>query len=144
MGSIRSILTDHITLCRETFPATEILFAADSDRCYFYTATPKHSLTISKPGMNDPEVYGQVLVNVPAPELVDGGYILPPKVVVKQLPMIQGRKVMYADDSDNLLETIDDNNINKTLIVLALQSRLSTFISQSDFMLNLHNVVILG
>ena len=44
--------------------------------------------------MNDPEVYGQVLVNVPAPELVDGGYILPPKVVVKQLPMIQGRKVM--------------------------------------------------
>ena len=28
--------------------------------------------------------------------------------------MIQGRKVMYADDSDNLLETIDDNNINKT------------------------------
>ena len=72
----------HNSVQRNFFPATEY-FAADSDRCYFFTATPKHSLTISKPGMNDPEVYGQVLVNVPAPELVDGGYILPPKVLVK-------------------------------------------------------------
>ena len=66
--------------------------------------------------MNDTAVYGQVLVNVPAPELVEGGYILPPKVVVKQLPMQKGRKVMHAEDADNLLETIDDNNIDKTLI----------------------------
>ena len=49
-------------------------------------------------------------------KLVEGGYILPPKVVVKQLPVVKGRKVMYAEDSDNLLETIDDNNIDKTLI----------------------------
>ena len=40
--------------------------------------------------------------------LVDGGYILPPKVVVKQLPMIKGRKVMYAEDADNLIETLDN------------------------------------
>ena len=58
-----------------------------------------------------------LLVNVPAPELVEGGYILPPKVVVKQLPMVKGRKVMYAEDADNLLETIDDNNIDKTLVI---------------------------
>ena len=37
--------------------------------------------------MNWGHVYGQTLVNVPAPELVEGGYILPPKVVVKQLDM---------------------------------------------------------
>jgi superfamily II DNA or RNA helicase len=122
----------HNSVQRNFFPATEY-FAADSDRCYFYTATPKHSLTVSKPGMNDPEVYGQVLVNVPAPELVDGGYILPPKVVVKQLPMIQGRKVMYADDSDNLLETIDDNNISKTLICARTTKQIINLISQSDF-----------
>ena len=122
----------HNSVQRNFFPATEY-FAADSDRCYFYTATPKHSLTVSKPGMNDPEVYGQVLVNVPAPELVDGGYILPPKVVVKQLPMIQGRKVMYADDSDNLLETIDDNDINKTLICARTTKQIINLISQSDF-----------
>ena len=122
----------HNSVQRNFFPATEY-FAADSDRCYFFTATPKHSLTVSKPGMNDPEVYGQVLVNVPAPELVEGGYILPPKVVVKQLPMIQGRKVMYADDSDNLLETIDDNDINKTLICARTTKQIINLISQSDF-----------
>ena len=122
----------HNSVQRNFFPATEY-FASDSDRCYFFTATPKHSLTISKPGMNDPEVYGQVLVNVPAPELVDGGYILPPKVVVKQLPMIQGRKVMYADDCDNLIETIDDNDINKTLICARTTKQIINLISQSDF-----------
>ena len=122
----------HNSVQRNFFPATKH-FAVDSDRCYFYTATPKHSLTISKPGMNDPEVYGQVLVNVPAPELVDGGYILPPKVVVKQLPMIQGRKVMYADDCDNLIETIDDNDISKTLICARTTKQIINLISQSDF-----------
>ena len=126
----------HNSVQRNFFPATEH-FAADADRCYFYTATPKHSLTPKKPGMNDGSVYGQVLVNVPAPELVDGGYILPPKVVVKQLPLIKGRKVMYAEDSDNLLETIDDNNIDKTLICARTTKQIVGLISQSDFCLQL-------
>ena len=78
-------------------------------------------------------VYGQVLVNVPAPELVEGGYILPPKVVVKQLPVIKGRKVMYAEDSDNLIETIDDNDISKTLICARTTKQIVGLLSQSDF-----------
>ena len=122
----------HNSVKRNFFPATEY-FAADSDRCYFFTATPKHSLTISKPGMNMPEVYGQVLANIPAPELVEGGYILPPKVVVKSLPLIKGRKVVYAEDCDNLLETIDDNNIDKTLICARTTKQIVGLISQSNF-----------
>ena len=126
----------HNSVQRNFFPATEF-FANDADRCYFYTATPKHSLTISKPGMNDTAVYGQVLINVPAPELVEQGYILPPKVVVKQLPLIKGRKVMYAEDADNLLETIDDNNIDKTLICARTTKQIMGLISQSDFCVEL-------
>jgi superfamily II DNA or RNA helicase len=75
----------HNSVQRNFFPATEH-FAATANRCYFFTATPKHSLSIYKPGMNDGAVYGQVICNVPAPKLVEEGYILPPKVVVKQLP----------------------------------------------------------
>ena len=127
----------HNSVQRNFFPATEF-FSNDADRCYFYTATPKHSLTISKPGMNDAAVYGQVLINVPAPELVEQGYILPPKVVVKQLPLIKGRKVMYAEDADNLLETIDDNNIDKTLICARTTKQIMGLISQSDFCLELN------
>ena len=73
----------HNSVKRNFFPATEH-FSSDADRCYFFTATPKHSATIFKPGMNDGAVYGQVICNVPAPKLVEQGYILPPKVVVKE------------------------------------------------------------
>ena len=121
----------HNSVQRNFFPATEF-FAENADRCYFYTATPKHSLTPKKPGMNW-SLYGQVLANIPAPELVEGGYILPPKVVVKQLPVIKGRKVMCAEDADNLLETIDDNNINKTLICARTTKQIVGLLSQSDF-----------
>ena len=122
----------HNSVKRNFFPATEH-FSFAADRCYFFTATPKHSLTVSKPGMNDSKVYGQVLCNVPAPELVKGGFILPPKVVVKQLPMVKGRKVMCAEDADNLIETIDDNQIDKTLICARTTKQIINLISQSDF-----------
>ena len=122
----------HNSVKKNFFPATEF-FAENADRCYFYTATPKHSLTVKKPGMNWGFVYGQVLANIPAPELVEGGYILPPKVVVKQLPLVKGRKVMYAEDCDNLLETIDDNNIDKTLICARTTKQIVGLLSQSDF-----------
>ena len=88
--------------------------------------------------MNDGSVYGQVLVNVPAPELVEGGYILPPKVVVKQLDIIKGRKVMAAEDADNLIETIDDNDIAKTLICARSTKQIVGLISQSDFISQLN------
>jgi len=88
--------------------------------------------------MNDGAVYGQVLVNVPAPELVEQGYILPPKVVVKQLPMIKGRKVVFADDCDNLIETIDDNNIDKTLICARTTKQIINLLTHSDFCAELY------
>ena len=122
----------HNSVKRNFFPATEH-FSEVSERSYFYTATPKHSLTVKKPGMNWGHVYGQVLVNVPAPELVEGGYILPPKVVVKKLDLVKGRKVMYAEDCDNLLETIDDNNIDKTLICARTTKQIVGLLSQSNF-----------
>ena len=118
----------HNSVQRNFFPATEH-FAADADRCYFFTATPKHSLTVFKPGMNDPEVYGQVICNVPAPKLVEEGYILPPKVVVKQLP--QGEYMQ--SDEQNLLETIDDNALNKILIAARSTKQIVRLVTQTDF-----------
>ena len=125
----------HNSVKKNFFPATEF-FANEANRCYFFTATPKHSLAATKPGMNW-SVYGQVLCNVPAPELVEQGYILPPKVVVKQLPMIKGRKVMFADDCDNLIETIDDNSIDKTLICARTTKQIINLLTHSDFCLQL-------
>ena len=122
----------HNSVQRNFFPATEH-FASAADRCYFFTATPKHSATISKPGMNMPEVYGQVICNVPAPELVEQGYILPPKVVVKQLEMVQDKQMIADRDSANLLETIDDNGLDKILICARSTKQIVNLVSQSDF-----------
>ena len=35
--------------------------------------------------METEEVYGKVLCDIPAPELVQQGHILPPKVVIKKI-----------------------------------------------------------
>jgi len=126
----------HNSVQRHFFPATEH-FAANANRCYFFTATPKHSATISKPGMNLHKVYGQVICQVPAPELVKQGYILPPKVVVKQLPMVQDRQVIFERDADNLIETIDDQNLKKILICARSTKQIVGLVSQSDFCVQL-------
>jgi len=118
----------HNSVQRNFFPATEF-FSHDADRCYFFTATPKHSLTIFKPGMNDGAVYGQVICNVPAPKLVEEGYILPPKVVVQQLP--QGD--FKQSDEKNLLDTIDANSLSKILIAARSTKQIVRLVSQSDF-----------
>ena len=122
----------HNSVQRNFFPATEH-FSADADRCYFFTATPKHSLTIYKPGMNDAEVYGNVICNVPAPLLVDEGYILPPKVVVKQLDMVQDKQMIADRDCENLIETIDENSLDKILIAARSTKQIIKLLSQSDF-----------
>jgi len=122
----------HNSVKRNFFPATEH-FAANADRCYFFTATPKHSVTVGKPGMNDVDVYGQVICKVPAPELVEGGYIVPPKVVVKQLEMVTGKQTNFDRDAANLLETIDDNNASKILICAKATKQIVSLVSETDF-----------
>ena len=122
----------HNSVQRNFFPATEF-FSHDADRCYFFTATPKHSLTVFKPGMNDGAVYGQVICNVPAPQLVDEGYILPPKVVIKELPTGDDR----LTDCQNLLETIDDNSLNKILIAARSTKQIVNLMNNSTFCMDI-------
>jgi len=122
----------HNSVQRHFFPATEY-FSHEADRCYFFTATPKHSLSISKPGMNLPEVYGQVIAQVPATRMVEEGYILPPKIVVKQLEMVQDKQMIAERDASNMLETIDENSLNKILICARSTKQIIKLIGESDF-----------
>jgi predicted helicase len=122
----------HNSVQRHFFPATEH-FAAAADRCYFFTATPKHSATISKPGMNDAAVYGQVICNVPAPELVKGGFIVPPKVVVQQFEMLSKGQIVADVDSENLIQTIDAQEVGKVLICSKATKQIVSLVSQTDF-----------
>lgn len=122
----------HNSVQRHFFPATEH-FSSTARRCYFFTATPKHSLAVGKPGMNDAAVYGQVICKVPAPELVQGGFIVPPKVVIKQLEMVKGKQTNFDRDAENLLETIDENNVGKILICAKATKQIVSLVSETDF-----------
>ena len=128
--SIDTIYFDeaHNSVQRNFFVPTEF-YSRYARRCYFFTATPKHSVTPRKPGMNDSRVYGQVICSVPAPKLVEEGYILPPVVRVTQLP--QGD--FKQSDSQNLLDTIDDNDAEKILIAARSTKQIVRLVSQSDF-----------
>ena len=80
-----------------------------------------------------PEVYGNVICNIPAPELVEQGYILPPKVVVKQLGMVQDKFKIWSRDSDFLMETIDDQSVDKVLVCARTTKQIMGLLGDSDF-----------
>ena len=123
----------HNSVQRHFHPATKFFATRDNGRCYFFTATPKHSTNVQDPRMNDEEVYGKVLEQVPAPELVDRGYILPPRVIVKQLEMVKGKQKTHELDCENLVATIDDANVDKILVCARRTSQITGIISQTDF-----------
>ena len=121
----------HNSVRRNFFPATEY-FSHHADRCYFFTATRKTSVTINKPGMNDEHVYGQIIARVSAPELVDGGYILPPKVKVIEMDKVDRKSITPFLESNNILETIDEVGSKKVLVCSKTTKQLTT-IFQTDF-----------
>ena len=51
---------------------------------------------------------GKVLINVPAPKLVDEGVILPPKVLVKEIDVPDDSRHLWERDCDHLISSIDD------------------------------------
>jgi len=126
----------HNSVKRNFFAPTEQLSQSNS-RAFFFTATPKYSSTVFKPGMNMPEIYGNTICNVPAPELVEGGYILPPKVVVKKMEMAE-KGVNYDRDANYMLSAIDDENVDKILIAARTTKQIIGLVSQTDFCNELH------
>ncbi len=123
----------HNSVQRHFHPATKFFATRDHGRCYFFTATPKHSTNVQDPRMNDEEVYGKVLEKVPAPELVNNGFILPPKVVIKQLEMVKGKQTSHELDCENLVATIDEADVDKILVCARRTSQITGIISQTDF-----------
>jgi len=122
----------HNSIQRHFFPATEY-FSNEAKRCYFFTATPKHSVAVGKPGMNDEDVYGKVLLDVPAPELVKQGVILPPKVIVKKIDMPDDSRTDYEKDCENVLSTLDDIDVAKVLICARNTSQIVGLMNRTHF-----------
>jgi len=118
----------HNSTAKNFFPSVEY-YSAEAKRCYFFTATPKHSLTINKVGMNDTYVYGKVIVNIPAPKLVKEGYILPPKMIVKTINVAEED----VNECKHIIDTIDEISVKKVLICARSTKQIIKLIDQTNF-----------
>jgi superfamily II DNA or RNA helicase len=98
---------------------------------YFFTATPKNSaIPNKKPGMNITEVYGHDICKIPMTEMVDGGYVLPPLVVKKEVDVEES-----IDEMNNnlILKTLDEDAPKKVLISAKSTKSIISLITETDF-----------
>ena len=108
-------------------------FSIHAKRSFFFTATPKHSLTPFKIGMNDSDIFGEVIYNVPAPKLVEEGYILPPKVKVYKTDIRQKDELTINVDCEQIIDNIDDHNTKKILVCAKSTKQIKRLITHSNF-----------
>ena len=108
-------------------------FSIYAERSYFFTATPKHSLTPFKVGMNDTDIFGNVICQVPAPKLVKQGYILPPKVEVYKTRILEKDELVADRDNEQMIDAIDNLDKDKVLICAKSTKQIVALVSQTDF-----------
>ena len=108
-----------------------------ADKRYFFTATPKNSAVPNKkPGMNIREVYGDIICNVPMTQMVDGGYVLPPLVVRKEVNVEESIDEM---NHNLILKTLDEDCPKKILIAAKSTKSIISLITETDFSSQLKN-----
>ena len=122
----------HNSVQRNFFPAVEY-FANYAHRCYYFTATPKHSKTVFKAGMNDREVYGRVICQIPAPTLVRAGYILPPKVEVYRSRILKKDELVADRDCEQMIDALDNLDKNKVLICAKSTKQIVNLVAHTKF-----------
>jgi len=122
----------HNSVQKNFYPPTEH-FSHHADRCYYFTATPKHSSTPEKAGMNWSQTYGNVICQVPAPQLVNQGYILPPKVEVYRSRILKKDELVADRDNEQMVEAIDNLDKDKVLICAKSTRQIVALVSQTDF-----------
>ena len=126
----------HNSVQKGFYPATKY-YAETATRSYFFTATPKHSVTASKPGMNDNSVYGNVIVNVKAAKLVQGGFIVPPKVIAREMPLLQKDQLTSDRDAQHIIQSIDESRVSKVLVCAKSVKQIVRMVSESSFVQDL-------
>ena len=122
----------HNSVQKNFFPATEY-FSQYAHRCYYFTATPKHSKTVFKAGMNDREVYGSVICQIPAPTLVRAGYILPPKVEVYRSRILKKDELVADRDCEQMIDALDNLDKNKVLICAKSTKQIVNLVAHTKF-----------
>ena len=107
-------------------------------RRYYFTATPKTGRGVSVArGMNNTDVYGGTLCNVPAKELIAAGAIVPPRIVPFETNRIRTKHNAHEVDADNLkdmFEQLDVFQKPKVLVSAPSSKVLGTMLGHTDIL----------
>ena len=107
-------------------------------RRYYFTATPKtgRGQSLSR-GMNNVDVYGNTLCNVPAQELISSGAIVPPRIVPFETNRVRTKHNAHEVDADNLKDMFEQLDVfqNPKVLVSAPSSKvLGNMLGQTDIL----------
>ena len=112
-----------------------------AERCYFFTATPRISRRHSR-GMNNTEVFGPVIENVPAPELINNGSIIPPQIVPFSTGAERVKSNAHTVDANtvtDIIDGLDETSAAKVLVAVPSSRILGNMIGQTDLLQQLED-----
>ena len=104
-----------------------------SERTYFFTATPR--IARHHRGMNNVDVYGPVIENVPAPELLNNGSIIAPTIVPFEVDLNRDKKTAHHADAttvQDVIDQLDDNHAAKVLVAVPSSRVLGNILGHTD------------
>jgi superfamily II DNA or RNA helicase len=104
--------------------------SATAKNTFFYTATPKDTRDVKS--MLNSDVYGGTIFNLPAKQLVEEGYILPPEIVGYE---------SSEYESDNIINFLKELEGNPKVLVAShsTQSMVDMF-TESELLVQLENM----
>ena len=128
----------HNSVQKNFLPAVKH-FSNYATRKYFFTATPKENRNPDL-GMNNAKVFGKVIAEVPAPELIAKGYIIPPKVKAVKYPFGYFESQEEIDKKVILDALKSEEHMDKVLVTAKSTSSINNLINKTNFQAICHTM----
>ena len=108
----------------------------NAKRYYYFTATPKHTRSPYANGMNNYVVFGDIIEQCPAPELIKNGSILPPTVDAYEVDFERQKGIQAcAGDRETLvgiLDKLNDTTAHKILVAAPNSRIMYNLLTKTD------------
>ena len=128
----------HNSVQKNFLPAVDY-FSQYASRKYFFTATPKENRNALL-GMNNTKIFGNVIAQVPAPELIAKGYIIPPKVKAVKYP-IGHYDSQEEIDKEVILDALkNEKHMDKVLVTAKSTTNILRLIKGPNFQSLCHDL----
>ena len=113
-----------------------------ASRCYYFTATPKISYKHDR-GMNNVNIWGEILLDVDARDLINGGSIIPPKIESFPVDLHYSKYNAHAHHSltvKSFIESINDYDGAKVLISVPSSKCMHKMLGQTKLLSQLEKL----